>query len=335
MRWIPLLQVCLTAVLFLQPSTPVQATETATLAAIRADLQAGSLQPLLSRQTIVRLPRVMLDKWLADIHFQSFAITGFNENGERFAARLRLHLEEKREAGNQSGVTFIRVAGTPGANYTVDQFYDYTTGLDLETLQSRKEWLGSEHGAAFMSTLSRDPGSVSLGELAEGKGVALALWLAQCSGQPCESVALKAQVETAQPALWQLQRSFAEGDRAAVNIHLASLRSALGDDPWLWHIIGIYARHEGHCRWVKQAMQDAWRQQPNNRALADSTLQCTLASLTDDNATLDAKGTGFLDRLSEGIGSGNLSEAIDRYYQQHTRARPDALSPWMTISPRE
>ena len=335
MRWCLLLQIGLAAALCVQPVSLLRAAETATLAALRADLQAGSLQPLLSRQTLVRLPKSMLDKGLTEIHFQSFAVTGFNENAERFAARLRLHLIENDDAGSPSGVAFIRVAGTPGPNYTVDQFYDYATGLDLVSLHSRKDWLSGERGAAFISTLSDDPGSSSLAELAEGQPAVLALWLAQCSGHPCESVALKAQVATAQPALWQLRRAFAEGDRGAVNAQLATLRSALGDDPWLWYVTGIYARHHQRCRWVTQTLQEAWERQPNNRALSDSTLQCTLATLGEGKGGLDTQGTEFLQRLSQEIGPGNLSEAIDRYYRQHPRMRPEALSPWMTRSPGE
>ncbi|MZR61809.1 hypothetical protein [Alcanivorax sp. DP30] len=330
MRWMSLLQVCLTALLFWPFGQSVYASETDTLAAIRADLQTGSLRPLLSRQTIVNLPQSLQEKWLAEVRFETFAVTGFNQNSERYAARVRLHLAEGEGTDNIASVTFIRVAGTPGTQYTVDQFYDYATGLDLVSLRSQQAWLASRSGEMFMTTLSQDPGNPDLAKLAQGRAAPLALWLAQCSDKPCELAALQAQIDTGQPALWQLRKAFADNDRSAVDSQLSALRSALGDDPWFWQITGIYARHHQHCDWVVVPLQDAWKEQPNSRSLADSALQCSLAAIPQNVETLDARGTVFLDRLSEQLGPQRLSAAIKRYYQHQQRVTPGALSPWMS-----
>lgn len=63
-----------------------------TLATLRADLASGSLQPVLARQALVPVPDRVVARWVQDVDIKQFAITGFNENRERFAARVRLLL---------------------------------------------------------------------------------------------------------------------------------------------------------------------------------------------------------------------------------------------------
>ncbi|MQX54026.1 hypothetical protein [Alcanivorax sediminis] len=317
--------------LWLCTTQQIHAAESATLSAIRADLQTGSLNALLKRQAVVGVPTFILEKWLIDTRFQSFAVTGFNENPERFAVRLRLHFSAY-EANEVSPVAFIRVAGRSGKRYTVDQFHDYTTGLDLVALESQQEWLTSADGKEFLSTLSNTPEADVLSGLAQGRSPVLALWLAQCAGQPCETIALAAQREGPEPAVWQLQRAFSEGDKYQALASLDAMRAALGEDPWLWQLAGVYARAHGHCVWVASAMQAQWAKNPESRVLADTSLQCTLASMGEADPALDKEGTAFLNRLSDQIGPGNLSQAIIAYHEQHDRPIPDALARWMATT---
>lgn len=325
--WLCLLLLC--------PLAALDAQGSDTLSALKSDLATGSLKPLLARQSLLGLPEGILNRWLADSHFQQFAITGFNENGQRFAARLRLIFSNAAESGGASGVTFIRLGGTSGADYRIDQFHDYVSGLDLGELVEEREWLLSTGGKRFLKTLSREPGSDALADMAGGRAVALSLWLAQCGARPCESTALQAQQATDTPAVWELQRAFIESDRDAQEAALASLRRVLGDDPWLWHLTGLYARQYGHCAWVAGRMQSVWltqTAQQGNRQLADSTLQCTLAIITDNTAELDHQGTAFLDQLSQVTGQKALSRAIISYFKQQGRVCPDALGAWIVGS---
>lgn len=299
------------------------AQEPDTLAELRQDLGSGSLSPVLARQEIVNLPAEVLDHWLADTTFQGFAITGFNQNQERFAARVRLHYKDQES----ETATFIRIAGRPGDDYTIDQFYDYGTGLDFSELASQAGWLKTQQGREFLTILSRDPASSELEALADGRAPFLALWLAQCSGQPCESKALNAQQPIDEPALWTLRRGFAWEDRDTAVSGLRGLRQKLGDDPWLWRIAGIYAHYYQHCDWIIKDLQGAWIASGGN-ALADIALQCTLSIMEhDENST--AAGTRFLVLLSETIGRERLSLAISAYYQQGQRPVPSEFSPWI------
>lgn len=306
----------------------VRANDSVTLAALRADLDSGSLRALLDRQAIVSVPDSLIRKWLADTRFSAFEVTGFNENDTRFAARVRLHLSADGLRGSAGAITFIRVAGIPGKKYRVDQFYDYASGLDLASLIDQKAWLTSTSGEAFMSMLSENPESARLPELAQGREAALALWLAQCAGHACEAAAIQAQQQGDQPALWQLQQAFSVGEREALFAALKDLRNALGEDPWLWTIAGIAAGQNERCDWIVADLQQAWAAHPQSIALADTTLQCTLATLPGDGVP-DEAGTRFLNQLSKQSGSETLSRAINTYYRHHDSPRPMALSPWL------
>ena len=307
----------------------VHADESSTLEAIRADLQSGSLRPLLTRQTVISVPGVTLEQWWADVHIHRFAVTGFNANSRRYAARLRLHFRSQSAPPESEYITFIRVAGRVGDDYTVDQFLDYSTGLDLVALADEKGWLASRSGKRFLEALSQTPDAAILAHLAEGRQPALALWLAQCSGQPCEPVAMAAQPTSQTATLWQLQQAFERGAKSTVDQQLTRLREALGDDPWLWHVAGIYARHHQHCDWVEKGLRRAWQNTPQNRELADSTLQCVLAMISVDQPQLAHDGTSFLDHMSDEIGDEALSSAIMRFYRAQHRPRPVALDPWV------
>ena len=313
----------LASLLVVMVSPLVSAQETDTLSTLRQDLGSGSLRPVLERQDIVHFPAAVLDRWLADTSFQGFAITGFNQDRERFAARLRL----QHRAQDSENVSFIRIAGRVGDDYTIDQFYDYGTGLDLSQLAKQAKWLKTAQGQQFLAMLSRDPGSAELEALADSRTPFLALWLAQCIGQPCESKALNAQLPIDEPAIWTLRRGFAWEDRDTALSSLRGLRQKLGDDPWLWRITGIYAHYYQHCDWIIKDLQEAWTASGSD-ALADSALQCTLSSMEHDENSSSA-GTHFLDRLSETIGRERLSRAINAYYLQDQRPVPSVFSPWI------
>ena len=101
-----------------------------TLATLRADLASGSLQPVLARQALVPVPDRVVARWVQDVDIKQFAITGFNENRERFAARVRLLFAD-------GDVGFLRLEGEPGARYRLTEWYDYSSGLQLSELVRR------------------------------------------------------------------------------------------------------------------------------------------------------------------------------------------------------
>ncbi len=325
----------MTSLLALLPALSVQAEDSATLTALRADLSSGSLRPLLDRQRIIEIPDALQEQWLADSPFRSFAVTGFNENGQRFAARIRLHLISDDHEDALPTVTFIRVSGTPGSSYRIDQFHDYASGLDLAALEAEKAWLLSGEGKAFLAMLSQQPDNTALAPLARGRPAALALWLAQCMGRPCENTALTAQIPTDSPAFSHVQRGFMAGDQEQAADSIVELHRALGDDPWLWRTLGLQAHQYGHCQWVLDEMQRGWMEHPDNTPLADTTLQCTLATLDPEQQELDDQGTAFMQRLSQQIGRDNLARAISEYYRQYPHPQPAALQAWTAASRKE
>lgn len=311
------------------PALPVLATDqSATLDALRDDLSGGSLKPVLARQRIAPLPATLLEQWVADTLFQTFAITGFNDNGKRFAARVRLHFEPVVPDAPGS-ITFVRMAGSSGTDYQLDAFFDYATGLDLDNLLSQRDWLVSRDGRAFLKTLSQSPHDPALATLAQGRKGVLPLWLAQCSGRDCEAAAMAAQEAGDRWTLWQLQRQIQRGNRPGYEQVFSGLRKALGDDPWLWQLAGLYARAYQQCDWIVAPLQKAWLRHREHRALADSALQCTLSVLTPGETSLGPQGTDFLTRLSHAIGPATLAQAIQAYYQGVASSPPGALNTWL------
>ena len=218
----------------LASSTQASGAGDITLKALRAELANGGLAPVIAHHPLTTLPGVDLERLFADSHFQRFAITGYNSNGQRFAARVRLHFADGR-------VGFIRLTGVPGREYRLEDLHDYTTGLSLVGLVAERRWLGSHEGKAFLEALGKTPESDTLAQLAGGRAAPLALWLAQCSGQPCEQTALEYQIEPTPPALWQLMVVPASSLPQTV----AGLQKVLGDDPWLAWLVGdaALARH--------------------------------------------------------------------------------------------
>lgn len=305
-----------------------RAAESDTLSALRAELASGSLSPLLARQTIVGVPAALWKNWLADTRFESFAVTGFNENDQRYAARLRLHLVDPEEAHRAGLVAFVRVAGRRGKAFTVDQFHDYSTGLDLVQLEAEKDWLSSRAGLGFLRTLGEHPDSAELPVLAEGRRAALSLWIAQCSGKPCEQNAIAGQGDDAVVALWTLQQAFSSGNREKLDTQLKALLAALGDDPWLWHLVGRQAHHFEHCDWLVDALQDAWFRLPDRPVVADPALQCTLQTIPAGKPEMGPRGTRFLEQLSDEIGDQQMAIAIRRYFEHLVLTPPPALSVW-------
>ena len=171
----------------------------ATLQALRADLASGSLKPVLARQALVSIPDKLLARWVQDIPIEQFAITGFNQNRARFAARVRLHFVDGR-------VGFLRLEGEPGPDYRLTGWYDYSSGLELSELIAYGDQFNHGQGKAFLTMLHKRPDAPELATLAADHPVLQALWFAQCSGKPCEEQALAAQAVTDKPALWQLER---------------------------------------------------------------------------------------------------------------------------------
>ena len=284
-----------------------------TLATLRADLASGSLQPVLARQALVPVPDRVVARWVQDVDIKQFAITGFNENRERFAARVRLLFAD-------GDVGFLRLEGEPGARYRLTEWYDYSSGLQLSELVSYGERFEAGKGKAFLTLLQDNPGAPELGDLGAGEPALLALWLAQCSGQPCEEQALAAQTATGKPALWQLTRALMVLDRNAYREISGQLHAALGDDPYLWWLEGQLALNHQRCDWAHSALRQAWRRHPDNRLLADVALQCHLAT--------SQPGTAFLGALSESLGADALAVAIRRYFQQQDASVPAAYQPW-------
>ncbi|MGJ3255496.1 MAG: hypothetical protein ACFE0K_04160 [Alcanivorax sp.] len=284
-----------------------------TLVSLRADLGSGSLQPVLARQALVPVPDRVLARWVQDVDIEQFAITGFNENRDRFAARVRLHFSD-------GGVGFLRLEGEPGARYRLTEWYDYSSGLQLSDLASYGDEFEAGKGKAFLTMLQDSPGAAELADLAAGEPALLALWLAQCSGQPCEEQALAAQTGTGKPAVWQLKQALMASEQNAYREISGKLHVAIGDDPYLWWLEGQFALSHERCGWVHSALRQAWLRHPDNRPLADVALQCHLAMMQ--------QGTAFLDALSESLGADALAIAIRRYYQQQNVSIPADYQPW-------
>lgn len=284
-----------------------------TLQTLRADLASGSLKPVLARQTLLPVPDSVLARWVQDVDIGRFAVTGFNENRERFAARVRLHFAD-------GGVGFLRLEGEPGAHYRLTEWYDYSSGLQLSELVAYGDGFNQGQGKAFLTILQEHPDSRELATLAAGQPALLALWLAQCNGHPCEAQALPAQAATDKPALWQLKKAFMASDQNHYRGISGQLHEALGDDPYLWWLEGQLALNNQRCSWVGASLRKAWQRHPDNRLLADVALQCFLA--------VPQQGTAFLTRLSASLGAETLAVAIRGYYQQQDDLIPAAYQPW-------
>jgi hypothetical protein len=287
--------------------------DSSTLQALRADLASGSLKPVLSRQALLPIPDRVLARWVQDVNIDQFAVTGFNENDKRFAARIRLHF-------SGGGVGFLRLEGEAGAHYRLTEWYDYSSGLQLSKLVAYGDRFNQPDGKAFLTMLRDHPDSPRLVALAQGQPSLLALWLAQCSGEPCEAQALHAQQATEKPALWQLEKTFMGTDQNHYRKISAGLHGALGDDPYLWWLEGQSALSHQRCGWVDDSLRQAWQRYPDNRLLADVALQCFLA--------VPQQGTTFLDTLSAALGADDLAAAIHSYYQQQDVSMPAVYQPW-------
>ena len=131
----------------------------ATLQALRADLASGSLKPVLARQALVSIPDKLLARWVQDIPIEQFAITGFNQNRARFAARVRLHFVDGR-------VGFLRLEGEPGPDYRLTGLYDYSSGLELSELIAYGDQFNHGQGKAFLTMLHKRPDAPELATLA-------------------------------------------------------------------------------------------------------------------------------------------------------------------------
>jgi len=285
-----------------------------TLQALRADLASGSLKPVLARQALLPVPDKVLARWVQDAPIDRFAITGFNETQARFAARVRLHFTD-------GGVGFLRLEGEPGARYRLTEWYDYSSGLQLSELVAYGDGFNKGKGKAFLATLQKNPESPELAELGANEPALLALWLAQCSDQPCEAQALQAQAATGRPALWQLKNALIASDQNHYREVSGQLHQALGDDPYLEWLEGQLALSHQRCGWVHSSLRQAWQRHPDNRLLADVALQCYLA--------VPQQGTAFLDTLSDSLGADTLAAAIRSYYQQQDVAIPAVYQPWI------
>ena len=284
----------------------------ATLQALRADLASGSLKPVLARQALVSIPDKLLARWVQDIPIEQFAITGFNQNRARFAARVRLHFVDGR-------VGFLRLEGEPGPDYRLTGWYDYSSGLELSELIAYGDQFNHGQGKAFLTMLHKRPDAPELATLAADHPMLQALWLAQCSGKPCEEQALAAQAVTDKPALWQLEKAL-DADLEDYRKISQTLRGALGDDPYLWWLEGQQALLQQRCEWVQADLARAWQRHTEHRLLADVALQCYLAT--------GPGGTEFLDQLSAALGADTLSAAIRNYYQQQGTPVPTLYQPW-------
>ena len=292
----------------------VSSAESPTLQSLRADLASGSLKPVLARQALLSLPDWVLTRGVQDTRISRFAITGFNENSERFAARVRLHFVD-------GGVGFLRLEGVPGHRYRLTDWYDYSSGLQLSDLVAASDGLTQGQGKAFLRTLNENPGSEKLGVLAGGKPALLALWLAQCNGQPCEAQAMSAQTSSDNSALWQLKKALAASSQDHYRKVSGQLHVALGDDPYLWWLEGQLALENQRCHWAGDALRQAWQRHSDNLPLADVALQCYLR--------LQPPGTDFLNALSEALGADTLAAAIRNHYQQQGSWIPAAYQPWL------
>ncbi len=284
-----------------------------TLSQLRADLSQGRLDVLLQRQDIVQLPASVIKPWVQAQPIDRFAITGFNEDDHRFAARVRLHFPD-------GGISFLRLEGTPSAPYTLTDWYDYSSGLRLTALLDAGRWLQSEPGKAFLGELGKSPNSSRVADLAEGRPAALKLWLTQCLGKPCERIAATHQLESEQPMIWLLRRAIASGDMNQYQQQHTALLAALGDDAYLWWLEGQYALEYQQCARLASPLRDAWRRHENVLQLADVALQCTL-SHTPEQTTF---GTALTRKLSVTT----VMESVTTFFSSHSRPVPETWQLW-------
>jgi hypothetical protein len=297
--------------LFLLVYFPVQASEV--LRQLRADLAQGQLNVLLQRQDIVRLPTVAIKPWVKAQSIDRFAITGFNENDRRFAARVRLHFPD-------GDISFLRLEGTAANPYTLTDWYDYSSGLQLTALLEKRRWLQSERGKVFLAQLGAAPGLPDLANLAEGRPAALKLWLTQCLGKPCERVAAAHQLESEQPMIWLLRRGIASGDMGQYQQQHNVLINALGDDAYLWWLEGQYALSYQQCGWLAGPLRTAWRRHQEVVPLADVALQCTL--------TETPKATNFGTALTQQLSIETIMGSVNAFFAAHNRPLPKAWRQW-------
>lgn len=293
--------------------TQAAMASSATLDSLRSDLSSGSLEPVLSRQALVSLPGDALSRWVTGTEIQRFAITGFNENRARFAARIRVHFRG-------GAVGFLRLEGEPGERYRLTDWYDYSSGLRLSELAELGTAMTKGKAADFLSLLHEEPGNAELAALGKDLPELLPLWLTHCTGAPCESLAVQGQNDYSEPALWQLQQVMGEGDHAHYRKVSGRLRLAIGDDPYLWWLEGQLALQHRRCGWLHDPLVQAWERHQPHSPLADAALQCFLAARSE--------GTVFLDRLSEAVGDESVAGAIRDYFARQDLSVPPIYQDW-------
>lgn len=310
-RWCSTLSLFLSLLLV---SLPAQSEKSdGTLSQLRGDLSQGQLGVLLQRQDIVRLPASAMKPWIQAQPIDRFAITGFNENEHRFAARVRLHFPD-------GDISFLRLEGTPAEPYTLTDWYDYSSGLRLTALLEEGRWLQSEAGRAFLSELGVSPDGPSVASLAEGRPAALKLWLTQCLGNPCERIAAAHQLESEQPMIWLLRRAIASGDMNQYQQQHAALLAALSDDPYLWWLEGQYALEYQQCAWLASPLRDAWQRHQDVLPLADVALQCSLSHTPEQ--------TAFGTALTQQLPVDTIIDSVTAFFAAHSRPVPESWQQW-------
>ncbi|EKF74077.1 hypothetical protein A11A3_10476 [Alcanivorax hongdengensis A-11-3] len=292
--------------------------EPSILPILRQDLAEQGLAGVLTHQRAVNVPASLLHDWLAEQPLARFAITGFNQQGPRFAVRMRVHFDN-------GTVNFLRLEGrtSDAVHYTLSDWYDYAAGVHLHQLAEMAPWLQSRAGQRYLQLLQEQPDSAELSALVAERPAAQALWLMQCSGQPCEPRALSAQAGP-EPALWQLERALKGADSSRFMQAYDRLVKALGDDAYLPIIAGEAGLRYRQCDWLAPWLVSRWQDHREQAQLADVTLRCSLAadlSWSRQHQLIDA-----LARQFPGL---DLAERIGDYYQQTGQTPSPALAQWL------
>lgn len=295
---------------------PVQGQTT--LTQLRDDLSSNGISALLSRQSLAQLPDTLREQWGDSQPLAGFAVTGYNRDDNRFAARLRLQFA----AG---GLNYLRVEGRHGTPYTITDWYDYATGIRLSELANLVPWLKTDKGNAFLRTLQKQPDNAELARQVSNRPAAAALWLMQCTGQPCETLARRHQ-QSKGPALWAVQQALAAENQQTYPQRRKELVSALGDDSHFLYWEGQQVLIHRACAWAGEQTWENWRRHTGNKQLADVALLCALRSHEADD--LIAK----LNALNQALPSLPLAQALDNYYPADTM--PSALRSWLSQSGR-
>lgn len=300
-----------------------------TLAALRSDLDTGQLANVFARYPSAFLSPDLREQLIAQQDISRYAVTGYNENSTRFAARVRVHFVK-------GGVGFFALYGQHNdSGYVLRDWTDYGSGLSRDDVLALARWGTTREGGAFLTRLSDNPSdpqlAVQLQRLAtsrdatsQTRGLAAHhLWLAQCVGQPCAALAQSAFTANMSPApaVWSLSLAAEEGSQTHWNRALETLTQVLGDDPYLWWLSGQSLLQFAQCDWGKPALREAWLRHKTVQPLLDVHLQCTLALWSDQASDHQA-----LNELQTSLGADALHAAVKRYYQKHERPMPSSLT---------